>query len=278
MLYFDILHYFEHNSPEEYQNELEFLIKAGTLITFPYNRTGREPDSIKIDFDKIKKMFYVLHKNKRLYYPGNYDKEQAKQAYLNYIVGQNILDVKYSEKTPHQYTTDSFPVKNGDIVLDIGAAEGLFLLDVIEKVRRGFVFEPKEYWIKALEATFEPYKERVKIINKFVSNKYSKDELTIDCCLKDEYGNIFIKMDVEGYENLVLNGAKNVLNRKDDIRVACCTYHRHDDASLLENFFKDLNYHTEFSDGYMLFFYDKKIRPPYFRRGLIRAKKIVDEI
>lgn len=123
-------------------------------------------------------------------------------------------------------------------------------------------------------ATFEPYQDKVTIIDKFASNKDSANEITLDSCLKNETGNIFIKIDVEGGETKVLNGAKSVLKRLDDIRVACCTYHKHDDASLFEKFFKDLNYQTEFSDGYMLFYFYDNLKPPYFRKGVIRAKNI----
>jgi hypothetical protein len=277
-LYFRILHYFEHNKSEEYRNEIEYLNKIGTLATYPYNRTNKELTDLNTGFDKKKKMPFVVHKGKKLYFPGYFSKETSKQAYLNLVVRDNILGGGFMEKSPHQYTTESFFVKPDDIVLDVGACEGLFLLDVIDKVKKGFVFESDKSWIKALMATFEPYKDRVSIINKFVSNKDSINEITINSCLKSVFGNIFIKMDVEGYESLVLSGAKEVLNRKGDIRVACGTYHKHDDANLIENFFKGINYQTEFSDGYMLFALYDKIKPPFFRKGLIRARKINDEL
>jgi hypothetical protein len=273
LLYFEILQYFDHNSIEEFRKEVEFLKKKGSLAIFPYNHTKKEPDNLKSGFDEIRKMPFVFHKDKKLYYPSNFSTEQARRVYLNLVFEQNILEEKYSEKTPHQYITDSFYVQNDDIVLDIGATEGLFMLNVIDKVRRGFILEPDKTWTKALMATFEPYKERVTIINKYASNEDSKKAITVDSCLKDEFGNIFIKMDVEGSESLVLNGAKNMLNRNNDIRVACCTYHRHEDANLFVDFFKSINYQIEFSDGYMLLYFDDTIKPPYFRRGLIRAKK-----
>ena len=271
LLYFKILHYFEYNRPEEYQDEIKYLKKIGTLTPFPYDRTDKEPGNITVDFDKNKKMPFILHKDKKLYFPKFYNTEQAKNLYLNLLVNENILGGRFRKMNPHQYTTESFFVKDGDIVLDIGACEGLFLLDVVDKIKKGFIFESDKNWIEALTATFEPFKEKVMIINKLASNKDSSNEMTVDSCLKNEYGNIFIKMDVEGSESMVLQGSKSVLNRKNDIRVACCTYHKNDDANLLEKFFNDMHYHTEFSDGYMLFFHDMDIKPPYFRKGLIRA-------
>ncbi|MDP2338408.1 MAG: hypothetical protein Q8N05_18540 [Bacteroidota bacterium] len=276
LLYLKVLHHYEHNDIAQYRNEINYLNKLGTLTPFPYKRTDKELININGYYDDIKKMPFVLHKNKKLYFPRHYNVEKAKQTYLNYFIGENILEGGFLEKAPHQYTTESFSVIDGDIVLDIGAAEGLFLLDVIERVKKGYIFESEKIWIEALSATFEPYREKVTIINKFASNKDSNNELTIDSCLKNEPGNIFIKMDVEGSENLVLCGAKNVLSRKNNIRAACCTYHNQNDANLLELFFKNLNYSIEFSDGYMLFYLDKNIKPPYFRKGVIRAKNVYE--
>lgn len=274
LLFFKILHHFKNNKTEEYQNEINYLDKIGTLNIFPYNRIDKKINNIMAGFDKKNKMPFVTHKDKKLYFPKHYSVEQAKNEYLNLIVNENILEEKFWEKTPHQYTTELFSVKNDDIVLDIGASEGLFLLNVIDKIKKGFIFEPDKIWLKALKVTFEPFKEKIIIINKFASNKNSTNELTIDYCLKNEHGNVFVKIDVEGSENMVLNGAKSILERKNDIRVVCCTYHKHGDANLFEKFFKNLNYYTEFSDGYMIFFYDNAIKPPYFRKGLIRAKNI----
>lgn len=274
VLYFKILNYYEQNNSKKYQGEIEYLKENGTLTGYLYKRTNKEIDSVTIGFDKKKKMPFVIHEDKRVYFPKNYSKETVKRIYLTLITEENILGGGFTEKSPHQYTTESFYVKKNDIVLDVGACEGLFLLDVIDMVKKGFVIESDKKWINALKATFEPYKDKVTIINKFASNKDSLNELTIDTCLKNDFGNIFIKMDVEGSENLVLQSALKVLNRKEDIRVSCCTYHRHDDASLIEDFFKGINYQAEFSDGYTLFNHYDKSKPPFFRRVLIRAKNI----
>lgn len=274
-LYFRILHYFEHNSSKEYQNEIEYLLKTGKFDTFPYNRTGIKIKNVKNGFDKKKKLPFVIHKDKKLYFPKRFTIDSATDLYTYFIEVENLLgNGGRLEKSPHQYTTDSFYIQNDDIVLDIGTAEGLFLLDAVDKIKKGYIFESDKSWIEALTATFEPYSDKVIIINKLASDKDSEDEITIDTCLKNEFGNIFIKMDTEGYENIVLSGAKNVLNRGEDIRVACCTYHKQGDAKIIENIFNGLNYKYEYSNGYMLYLEDEELKPPYFRKGLIRARKI----
>lgn len=272
ILYLKIMHYLNNNS-EEYKDEKKYLNLLGTLAVFPYKRTNKELDIVNGDFDRKRKMPFVYHKGNKLFFPSHFSLEKAKSIYLNYIVKENILEGDYIEKRPHQYTTESFFIKNGDIVLDIGGAEGLFLLNAIDKIKKGYIFESEKFWIDALKATFEPFKEKVIIINKFASNTNSSNTVTIDSCLENQPGDVFIKMDAEGSEMSVLKGAENVVNRKNDIRIACCTYHKNNDAELLESFFKSINYQTEFSDGYMLFFYDEELKAPYFRKGLIRANK-----
>lgn len=274
LLYIKILQYYEYNDSKEYQNELEYLKKHGALTPYLQKRTYKEPPKVNTGFDKKKKMSFVLHKNKKLYFPEHYSKEDAKRVYLNLIIDEDILGSGFKEKNFHQYTTESFCVKNNDILLDVGACEGLFLLDMIDKVSKGFIIESNKNWIKALKVTFEPYKDKITIINKFASNKDSQNEITIDTCLKNEFGSIFIKMDIEGCEYSALCGAEKVLTRKDDIRVSCCTYHYHDDSQLIEKFFKDIGYKTEFSVGYTLFNAYDEMKPPFFRRGLIRARNI----
>ena len=44
-------------------------------------------------------------------------------------------------KSPHSYVNDTFKVEAGDVVLDVGSAEGLFALDNIELATKVYVFE-----------------------------------------------------------------------------------------------------------------------------------------
>lgn len=274
ILYLKILQYYEYNESKEYESELEYLKKIGTLTEYLQKRTDKEPPKINSGYDKKKQMSFVIHNNKKLYFPQKYSEEDAKRIYLTLLVEEDILGNGFKERNFHQYTTETFGVKTDDIVVDVGAGEGLFLLDVVDKIKRGYIIESDKSWIKALEATFEPYKKKITIINKFASNKNSKREITIDNCLEKEFGSIFIKMDIEGWEYLALHGAIKVLKRKEDIRLSCCTYHYHDDARLLESFFNNIGYQTEFSEGYTLFYAYDEIKPPFFRKGIIRARNI----
>jgi len=267
----NILNYYE-NEPDlalHYGSELEFIRKAG-LSVFPYHKI-KTLKSIIANYDNILEMPYVMHNHKKLYFPKNWTTEQAVFQYRNYIETENLLGGSFSTKAPHQYQTDSFYIKEGDVLLDIGCAEALIALDAIEKTQKVYLFESDTIWIEPLKATFEPYKEKVVLINKLVSNADTQDTVKLSTALKDEVlDQLFIKMDIEGFEKEVIKDSTALLSLKNDIRIACCTYHQHNDAEYVKMQLESMNYHTEYSDGYMLFFYDE-LKPPYFRKGMIRA-------
>lgn len=58
--------------------------------------------------------------------------------------------------------------------------------------------------------------------------------------------------------------------RQRKTKIACCTYHRQNDADALAQMLENAGFRTSFSDGWMLLPMNG-IRHPYFRRGVIRA-------
>jgi len=272
LLYLKILNYYNNNSSNYYHEEISFLKENNELEVFPYKNI-KSLDNVICDYDHQKKLVFVLHNEKKLFFPKISTIEDATRAYRYYIEKENILGGNYSTKSPHQYLTDTFNVQEGDVVFDIGASEGLFVLDVIEKVKKVYLFEPEIKWLEPLLATFEPWKDKVVIIRKFATNVDSRNEIQIDSLITEkDLDGIFIKIDVEGYESKVLEGATKILSMK-NIRIACCTYHKQHDAQEFDIFFKKNGFETEFSDGYMLFYWDRLIEQPYFRNGIIRARK-----
>jgi hypothetical protein len=272
LLLYKVLYYHQRNISTEFASEVSFLEEAETITPFPYRQVKQSPP-IEAYFDTKMKMAYVIHDQKRLYFPSNWSIDAAKWMYHNYIVTENILGGGYTEKAPHQYLTYKFNISEDDTVIDVGAAEGLFLLHVIEKVKKGYLFEPAPNWLAALKATFAPFADKVEIIEKYASNRVLGKEGRLDSYVKADVGDLFIKIDVEGCEKLVLDGAEKVLLQKKKVKVACCTYHQQNDAQMFHQFFKDKGFVTEFSEGYMLFPNDNKAEAPYFRKGIIRAEK-----
>ncbi len=274
LLYFKVIDFFSRNPDANYGPELAYMREIGSIALFPY-RQRRPLEAIICEVDAATGMPYVLHRGqKKLYFPASWGINAAREAYISLVEEQNILGGGYSEKAPHQYQTETFCVKETDTVLDIGAAEGLFGLEVVDAVRKVYVFECDPVWSAPLQATFAPYKDKVVIVNKFVSDVDSASQIRLDTCLKNEsFESLFLKLDIEGSEKVVLAGNKASLTQSADIRIACCTYHEHNDATYLNNLLQELGYQTEFSDGYMIYVHDENLQPPYFRPGLVRARR-----
>lgn len=257
---------------DDYRQELAFIFQQGISV-FPYHNT-KKLDKVDAFFDDKLSLPYVLHKGKKLYFRASSSVETAANQYRNFIEVENILGGGYKEKMPHSYVSDSFAVHEGDIMLDIGAAEALFTLDNIDKISKAYVFESSESWNAPLHATFSPYKDKVIIINKIVTDNESSDSVTLESVLRDvSRSRLFVKMDVEGYEQQIVRSSLDFLSQAEELRIACCTYHKENDAAEIMALFDKYHLTYEFSDGYMLFVYDSLLKYPFFRKGMIRGWK-----
>ncbi len=214
-------------------------------------------------------LLYVHHNGKRLYFKRSIvRKEVCAQLYRQLLIEQDT-------DCAHQYIDSDFSIKNHSILFDIGAAEGIFVLTNIEQLKHAYLFECDEEWLEALHFTFKPWNNRITIINKYVSDQDSETETSIDHFVKHNgvYPD-FIKMDIEGAERKALSGAEWTLTSAIDLKLAICTYHNHDDAVEISNFFKGLNYYYNYTNGVLLILskdFSKDLQPPFFRKGVIRA-------
>ena len=220
-----------------------------------------------IDFevfkDKESGLYYVIHCGHKLFFKKYSTKKTIKKYYAGLCQEQFF-------GSPHQYLTDNFNIDENSIIADIGAAEGNFSLSIVEKVKSIYIFESDENWILPLEKTFEPWKEKVFIINKFVSDVNNESKISLDKYFQDKKLPIFLKMDVEGYEEQIIQGAKTIMQKK-DCKIALCTYHNQGDDVKFKKYFDNLGFTTNFSDGYMFFLDDiSNFAPPYVRRGVLR--------
>lgn len=241
-------------------------IRSNGLHVFPYSFTEQySPSQFEVCFDEDKGLPYVLYLNRRLYGKRGMDKKSMQ--FLN----SGVL-LEQDEQSPHRYLTNDFTVNAGDIVADVGVAEGNFGLSVVEKVSKLYLFEADESWIEPLNATFEPWKDKVQIINKRVSDIDDSDNVCLDSALSGNKLD-FIKIDVDGGERKLLLGAKKILTSSQPIRVAICTYHNAQDADEFKIHFTDKGFKCEFSDKYMVFYYDRSLKAPFFRKGLLRAER-----
>ena len=266
--------FYDSPDSEPYHEEMDYVFRNG-LNVFPYEQLKRS-EPFECGYDRRHGMPYVIHNGKKLYFPKDFSVERTEKNYRKYIETENLLGGNYTKKMPHCYQSERFKVNVGDVFVDVGAAEGLVALDVIDKVSKVYIIESERRWLKALKATFEPYKEKCVIVQKLVTDHDGRNSVTLERLLKNEVDHqIFVKMDIEGYEKKVLGASKEFLSQRENIRLSCCTYHFEDDAQTLADLFEQLGYHYEFSDGWMLFDkYDKSLlKPPFFRHGVIRAWK-----
>ena len=256
----------------EYSSEIKHIKNTDDLI-FPYKKNKTIEDPVA-EIDLEVNMPYVIHNGKRLYFPTQVKIEHAINLYRNFIENECILGGGYREKEPHKYESSTIKVDEGDVLLDIGCAEALFTLEHIEKVKRAYLVESDSYWADALNATFRPYADKVTIIKKFISDKDTKESITLETLLKNENtNNIFIKMDIEGYEHLVIRSSVEFLASKKNVEIVCCTYHRDNDFNEISAVLRDNGFSVEASDGYMIFPFGGELQPPYFRKGVLRAEK-----
>lgn len=273
----DVLNYYTFHQKEAlgYQKELELLSRVNKYCVFPYEPVN-EMNHVDYGVDRESKMPYVVHKNHRLYFPSCFSAESAVEMYRNYILVEKLLGIDDIEGSPHQYQSHRVKVEDGDVLLDIGAAEGLFALDNIDKASKVVLLEGDFKWRGALEKTFAPFSDKVNIVEKFVTESDSDTTISLTKLLSEVSSPSFIKMDIEGSETAVVNASKEILrNTKEVVKLAIATYHKQYDYDELKSLFDQMGYVTESSNGYMLYhLYDTPV-PPYFRKGIIRAKNRV---
>lgn len=242
-----IIERYNKTENQEIRKVLDYLDKH-SLDVFNYEYVeeydGLIPEVIR---DESNGLLYVIHNGKKMYFSRKYaDEESVKRYYRSICVEQD-------PNSPHRYITDDFNVKNGGVVIDVGVAEGNFSLDIIDYVKKIYLIEADPLWVEALTYTFEPYKDKVEIIKKYVTSYNEGDFATIDAVIHNKEKINFIKLDIEGYEWDALLGTIETIKRADDIRIVACCYHSDFDQILIEDFFEKNNMKHSTTSGYMWF-------------------------
>jgi hypothetical protein len=250
------------------QNEILRYLENNKISIFPYPfHNNYSPDNIEVMYDREKGMRYVLQEGKRLYFKKRWNDKKIKRAYSDLLREQDI-------SSPHRYLTSSFTIGKDDVLADIGAAEGNFSLAVIEQIRKVYLFEYDKEWIEALRATFAPWPGKVEIIDKYVADYNDASHIRFDTFFENKKDVTFLKIDVDGAESNVLNSCDEIFKVSNSLKIALCTYHKHDDENDFTLLLKERGFSVTPSKGYMINYYDKKIKAPYLRKGLIRAERL----
>lgn len=256
------------NEVNDEQKEVLRYLENNQVKIFPYHfHNNYSSDKIEVFYDLETGMRYVLQDGKRLYFKKSWNEKKIKRAYSDLLREQDI-------ESPHRYLGGSFNVNENDVIADIGAAEGNFSLAVVDKVKKIYIFEYDKEWIKALRATFAPWSEKVEIINKYVSDHNDELHIRFDTFYAIKKDVTFLKIDVDGAESVVLNSCKEIFSTSRSFKIALCTYHKNNDEKDFTLLLRDYGFNITPSKGYMINYYDKKMKAPYLRRGLIRAVRL----
>ena len=215
--------------------------------------------SIEVRHDSDLNLPYVIHKGNKLYFPEFWSAEKIEKEYRALLIEQD-------PRCAHRYV-QSYEELRGMTLLDVGSAEGIFALDTIDFINEVIIFECEEFWLTPLKATFAPWLDKVRFVEKYVGNETHGKYITLDDFLKETpKENLFFKMDIEGTEREALKGAENLLKESKAIRFSICTYHQAGDPEFMESLMKTYGFNCEFSDG--LLCWNKRLS-----KGVIRCFK-----
>lgn len=180
-------------------------------------------------------------------------------AHLDFMMLLTVLDEQYTGPRWHQYEVPETRVEADDVVVDCGAAEGLFSLEVATRCRRLFAFEPLPDFVKGLQKTFQPNTNTEIVaaalgdtsgVTRFMADGIAslcgpEGTLEIRMVTMDDFFRgrdervSYIKADVEGTEMALLRGAAGII-REHKPKIAMTTYHHRQDAVEMQDFLRSL--------------------------------------
>ncbi len=218
-------------------------------------------------YDEKARLYYGLYENKKMYLAKRFDSEQKARAYFNAVL------MEQDSRSPHCYWNDENMKQLVGIGVDVGAAEGIFTLKIIDHAEHIYLAEVDSEWIDALHYTFEPFEEKVTIIPKFIAGNDDEQSVRLDTLLKESRLD-FLKMDIEGMEYQALEGAENLL-ASNNVKLALCVYHEKNDNQRITDWLRKRGYYTHNSDGFIVCQGDWELEKEDvdFRRGLLFACK-----
>jgi FkbM family methyltransferase len=176
----------------------------------------------------------------------------------------------FDQQDWHFYQKEHTHISDGEILLDIGTAEGLFPLTVADKCSKIILVEPNPHFYKALQKTFAKFADKVQIIHSAVGNKRGSINMqgeslsgtvmeaaaTNNTILLDKIDSLisasqkitYLKADIEGFEEEMLKGAEQTIKRNKP-KIAITSYHLQNNAKeiirLVKSFVPEYNYYVK---------------------------------
>jgi len=228
-------------------------VKFTEMIKFFFDKSYSSKAKSKIKEIILKDDYYSIYfKNfsNPLFYPKDFPLESL----------ETVIVESFYKRNWHYYQIPQTTVTNEDIVIDCGAAEGLFGFLVVDRCEKLFLIEPLPVFCKAMEKTFERNKS-VKILPFALSDKEMTAQiLENDISSSLSYGNTgtevnvttldklfyekeekitYIKIDLEGYDYKALLGAEKLI-RENKPKIAVTTYHNFHHAEDISAYLKSM--------------------------------------
>ncbi len=253
--------FFSVFTPKTEKNECNYFLGKYSIVNYPYPYYFEYmKKDIKCYTDLEKNLPYVIHNNRKLYFK-KMSEARVLEAYKMLLMEQDL-------RSAHCYV-DNYETLKGKTILDVGAAEGIFSLNAIDFVDHIYLFECEKDWIEPLRATFEPVKDKITIVEKYVSDTSDGEMITLDNFFGTKIpDNLFVKMDIEGFERKALKGCENLFLNGRNISGAICTYHRDDDEKVITSILKSRKSNVTKTNGYI---YNERS----LRTGVVRFQPLI---
>lgn len=175
--------------------------------------------------------------SKKLHWPKTFS-----MATLYQIVAET-----FDKQDWHYYQKRHTQIADGEILLDIGTAEGLFPLTVIDKCQKIYMVEPSEIFQACLKKTFAAHTDKIEIFHTAIGNEdgtiyfeenslegtvshessAGKNKINIqkvDTLFSNNEKITYLKADIEGFEEEMLRGAEQTI-KANKPRIAITCYH-----------------------------------------------------
>ena len=249
-----ILDYYDTHTPKpEMEQALDFL-KHNRFCFIPQAWANEYLNMPVRIFWENGLRYVMLDCGRKLFFRRDMDDFAVRKLYRELMMEQN-------PRSPHRYLLHD----GGGIVVDCGAAEGLFGLLTVEMCEHLYLFESDADWILPLEMTFRNYSHKVTILNKFVGYSDNETNVSLDsffCGRKIAS----LKADLEGAEPQMLEGARKLFEAGGVSQASICAYHHPDHANEFTGFLEGFGYKVTPAPGFIPHW-----KPPHLLTGVIWA-------
>lgn len=181
-----------------------------------------------------------------------------------------VISETFDKKDWHYYQKEHTEIEHGEVLLDIGTAEGLFPLTVIGKCAHVHMVEPSVLFVDCLKKTFVNFPNKISIHNVAVGNEDGEinfDENSLDgkivaadeasthsipICKVDTLMHnrkiTYLKADIEGFEQEMLRGAEMTI-KQNKPKIAITTYHTQNNPDeiidIIKGFVPEYNFYVK---------------------------------